>query len=652
MNTPQRQAQAKVDPALSNFVNNEVLPLTGLDKQQFWADFAELIDDFSPVNRALLATRETMQKQIDQWHQQHAFDLDSYKQFLKRIGYLQAVPANFSIETPPIDDEIATIAAPQLVVPLKNARFAINAANARWGSLYDALYGSDVIPKSNGAEQTSHYNPKRGRHVIEYSKNFLDDSFPLQQGSHKQVCAYLIYFNNLLATFADGSTTGLKDNRQFVASNGSKHDPESILLKNNGLHIELQINRKGQIGSDDMAGIDDIHLESALSTIMDCEDAVAAVDTADKVNIYRNWLGLIQGSLVAEFEKNGSVTLRHLNHDRHFTGRDGKPYAVPGRSLMMIRNVGLHMQTAMVKDSQDKHTPEGIIDAVITSLIGGLDLQQNAAIKNSRKACIYIVKPKLHGPHEVSFTCQLLNRVEDMLQLPRNTIKIGIMDEERRTSVNLKACIFAAKQRIAFINTGFLDRTGDEIHTSMHAGAFWPKAKIKEQAWFTAYEDNNVDVGLACGFQGRAQIGKGMWAMPDAMAQMLKEKIMHPIAGANTAWVPSPTAATLHALHYHKIDVFSAQNDIKQRQGINIDDMLRIPIMEHFHGLSIEELETELTNNIQSILGYVVHWVEQGIGCSKIPDLNAIPLMEDRATLRISSQHIGNWLLHGICHQQ
>ncbi|MGH1485411.1 MAG: malate synthase G [Cellvibrionaceae bacterium] len=654
MNTPLRRDARQINPDFANFVNNEVLPLTSLNKDTFWDDFAKLIDDFSPVNRDLLNHRDNLQKQIDQWHTDHrgqAFDSDAYRDFLYDIGYIVDEGASFTIETNNVDEEISQIAGPQLVVPLKNARFALNAANARWGSLYDALYGSDVIPQTPGLSIAKKHNIARGKHVIQYTKDFLDDAFPLQQGSHRNASAYLIYFNNLLVTFPDGRSTGLKNNRQFVASNGSKSNPESIVLKNNGLHIEIQIDRNGRIGAQDLAGIDDIQVESALSTIMDCEDSVAAVDAEDKIDIYRNWLGLIEGKLTSCFEKNGKKTTRQLNHDKHFTSKEGLPYNLHGRSLLMIRNVGLHMYTDLMKTSNGDSSPEGIIDAVTTALIASLDLQTQRSMPNSQTGSIYIVKPKLHGPQEVGVTCQLFSRIEEMINLERNTLKIGIMDEERRTSLNLKECIRAAKKRVAFINTGFLDRTGDEIHTSMQAGPFLPKAGVKERPWFTAYENNNVDIGLSCGFQGRAQIGKGMWAMPDEMSRMMQEKINHPLSGATTAWVPSPTAATLHALHYHQTNVFSEQNNIRERKATDKEEMLKIPLIDNNVVISLEDVEIELENNIQSILGYMVHWIDQGTGCSKIPDINNIALMEDRATLRISSQHIANWLHHGLCNK-
>jgi malate synthase len=655
MNSPQRRTTGlQIHPDFANFVNNEVLPLTSLDKDKFWDDFAKLIDDFSPVNKELLEARNRLQEKIDQWHITHrgqSFDKGNYKQFLQDIGYLLPEGEDFSIETENVDEEITSIAGPQLVVPLKNARFALNAANARWGSLYDAAYGTDVITESPGLTITPKYNTERGKKVIEYTKEFLDETFPLQEGSHKHVSAYMIYFNNLLATFPDGNTTGLQDNSQFVASNGSKSNPESIVLKNNGLHIELQFDRNGVIGSQDLAGIEDIQVESAMTTVMDCEDLVAAVDAEDKITVYRNWLGLMEGNLKTSFEKRGKTIERRLRYDRRFTSRDGEPYILHGRSLLMIRNVGLHMDTELVRDHEGKELPEGIIDAVITALVGSLDLNSDRSIKNSREGSIYIVKPKLHGPEEVEFTCDLFGRIEEILNLDHNTIKMGIMDEERRTSLNLKESIRAGKQRIVFINTGVLDRVGDEIHTSMQAGAVLPKASIYDQDCITAYEQNNVAVGLACGFQGRAQIGKGMWAMPDEMNRMMEENISHPQDGADASWVPSPTAATLHALHYHKIDVTAVQEDLKKQASNNIDGMLNIPLINDNLNLTVEDVESELENNIQAILSYMAPWIEQGNGCSKVYDLNNIGLMEDRATLRISSQHIANWLLHRVCQQ-
>lgn len=648
--------QYRINPSFDKFVNREVLPLTRLNQETFWDRFTTLINDFMPINTSLCETRERLQAQIDQWHEAHQgkrFQPQAYRNFLKEIGYIVEEDKDFTIETSKVDAEIAAIAGPQLVVPLKNARFALNAANARWGSLYDALYGTDAIPQHAGLGQAEQYNIARGNRVIQYAKEFLDDVFPLQQGSHRDASAYLIYYENLLVTFADGSASGLRDPQQFVASNGSKHDPTSIVLKNNGLHIEIAINRNGLIGSRDLAGIEDIHIESALTTIMDCEDSVAAVDSADKIEIYRNWLGLMRGDLHCSFIKNGKNLTRCLHHDKQFTTKDGNSYRLSGRSLLLIRNVGLHMQSHMIEDQHGGPIPEGIIDAVITSLIASIDLNTKRRERNSQSGSIYIVKPKLHGPEEVAFTNSLFKRVEEMLELEPNTIKLGIMDEERRTTINLKECIRAAKNRVAFINTGFLDRTGDEIHTSMQAGAFLPKSEIKTEPWLAAYEKHNVAIGLACGFRGKAQIGKGMWAMPDEMQRMLIEKIQHPLAGANTAWVPSPTAATLHALHYHKVDV----NGVQQRLIENLDadseelrrDILTIPLLKNDENLSTKVIENELENNIQGILGYVVHWIQSGIGCSKIPDINNVGLMEDRATLRISSQHIANWLEHGIC---
>jgi malate synthase len=655
MNSPKRRKPGmQIHPDFANFVNTEVLPLTSLDKDKFWDDFAKIIDDFTPVNKGLLETRNQLQQQIDQWHKTNRgqeFNRTAYKKFLQDIGYLLPQGQDFTIETDKVDEEITSIAGPQLVVPLKNARFALNAANARWGSLYDAVYGTDVIPESPGLSITPKYNTERGKKVIEYTKDFLDEIFPLQEGSHRHVSAYMIYFNNLLATFPDGSTTGLENNSQFVASNGSKSNPESIVLKNNGLHIEIQFDRNGQIGSQDLAGIEDIQIESAMTTVMDCEDLVAAVDAEDKITVYRNWLGLMEGNLNTSFEKRGKTVERRLRYDRRFTSRDGEPYILHGRSLLMIRNVGLHMDTELVRDQEGNELPEGIIDAIITALIGSLDLNSERSIKNSREGSIYIVKPKLHGPEEVEFTCDLFSRIEDILGLEHNTIKMGIMDEERRTSLNLKESIRAGKERIVFINTGVLDRVGDEIHTSMQAGPFLPKASIYNQACITAYEQNNVEVGLACGFQGRAQIGKGMWAMPDEMYRMMEENISHPQDGADASWVPSPTAATLHALHYHKIDVAAVQENLKGQTANHHDDMLTIPLIDDNLDLTIEDVETELENNIQAILSYVAPWIEQGNGCSKVLDLNNIGLMEDRATLRISSQHIANWLLHRVCQQ-
>lgn len=641
-----------INEGFYKFINEEVLPLCSLNKTKFWDDFNTLIKDLAPINRELLATREALQAKLDAWHLEHKgqhFDQRSYQSFLRDIGYLVDEGEDFQVSTENVDEEISSIAGPQLVVPVKNARFALNAANARWGSLYDALYGTDIIPQTNGLKAGKKFNEARGKHVIEYARDFLDEVFPLETGSHHDVVSYVVFYQHLLAFFPDGTECGLKTPCQFVALTGHKSEPESILLKNNGLHVEIQFDKTGSNGAKDLAHIQDIVIEAATSTIMDCEDSVAAVDADDKVEVYRNWLGLMQGDLVSTFEKNGAVHTRHLNHDRLFTCKDGDEYRLHGRALLLVRNVGHLMESDLIQDHLGQFAPEGIIDAVVTSLIGAIDLQGDKKMHNSRTGSIYIVKPKMHGPKEVAFTCQLFSRVEDMLSLPRNTLKLGIMDEERRTTVNLKECIRAAKERVVFINTGFLDRTGDEIHTSMQAGPFLPKEKIKSQPWIKAYENWNVDIGLQCGLQGRAQIGKGMWPMPDEMARMMEAKIGHPQAGANTAWVPSPTAAVLHALHYHKVDVQRVQQELKARARASLKDILTIPLMESQSNISYEEIERELENNIQGILGYVVRWVEMGVGCSKVPDINNIGLMEDRATLRISSQHIANWLCHRVC---
>ncbi|MEP2651361.1 MAG: malate synthase G, partial [Paraglaciecola sp.] len=529
--------------------------------------------------------------------------------------------------------------------------FALNAANARWGSLYDALYGTDVISKSNGLKPGKNHNGARGRRAISMARDFLDNTFPLANGSHHDVVSYVVYYQHLLAFFPDGSESGLTQTCQFVALTGHKSDPESILLKNHGLHVEIQFNRNGKNGAHDLANVDDILIESALSTIIDCEDSVAAVDAEDKVEVYRNWLGLMQGTLQAAFNKNGETVTRCMNKDHIYTSLEGEEYRVHGRSLLMVRNVGHLMESDLLEDHLGNFVPEGIMDAVVTSLIGAIDLTRDKGIRNSRTGSIYIVKPKMHGPEEVAFSCELFRRVEQMLGLNEHTIKIGIMDEERRTTLNLKECIRAAKDRVVFINTGFLDRTGDEIHTSMQAGAFLPKEQIKTQAWIQAYESRNVQIGLQCGLSGKAQIGKGMWAMPDEMQKMMETKIAHPKSGANTAWVPSPTAATLHALHYHQVNVFAEQQKIQQQKVEGLEDLLSIPLMDKDASLSEEQILAEIKNNVQGILGYVVRWIDAGVGCSKVPDINNIGLMEDRATLRISSQHIANWLAHDICTQ-
>ncbi|MFT4924674.1 MAG: malate synthase [Phenylobacterium sp.] len=665
MNMPMAKT-ALINKGFHDFINESVLPMTGVDEAAFWQSFHTLLNDFAPLNKKLLNTRDKMQAQIDQWHlnqlaqrshdHQDKSDLGKtlgqqvYQSFLQDIGYLVEEGDDFTITTDHVDQEIATMAGPQLVVPINNARFALNAANARWGSLYDALYGTDVISQNNGLQAGAHHNQARANHVINYAKDFLDQTFPLTSGSHRDVTSYLVYYQHLLAMFPDGSTVGLSNPAQFVALGGHKEQPDALVLKNNGLHVIIDINRDGANGATDLAGIDDIHIEAALSTIMDFEDSVAAVDAADKIQVYRHWLGLMLGDLETSFEKGGETIIRSMNKDKCFTTTDGNDYPLHGRALLMARNVGHLMSSELMQDSDGDNAPEGIIDTVVTALIGSIDLRQSH--KNSRTGSIYIVKPKMHGPEEVAFTCQLFSAVEDMLQLKRNTLKLGIMDEERRTTVNLKECIRMAQERIVFINTGFLDRTGDEIHTSMQAGAFLPKAEIKQQPWIAAYEDWNVDIGLACGLSGKAQIGKGMWAMPDEMAKMMAQKIDHPRSGASTAWVPSPSAAVLHALHYHQVDVFAVQKTLQQREPAQLNDILTLPLMLDSNSLTAKQIERELQNNIQGILGYVVRWIDAGVGCSKVADINNIGLMEDRATLRISSQHIGNWLHHGVCTAQ
>ncbi|MEH6473213.1 MAG: malate synthase G [Halopseudomonas sp.] len=651
----------QIATTLYDLIADKVTPGTGIEPAAFWAAFEQILNDLAPKNRALLAKRDQLQAQIDQWHRDHrdqndgASDFAAYKAFLQQIGYLVPEGPDFQISTSCVEPEIANQAGPQLVVPIMNARFALNAANARWGSLYDALYGTDILPETGGAEKGTRFNPVRGAKVVAYARSVLNQAAPLVQGDHSQANGYAIVDSVLRVSLADGSQTSLADPTQLAGYQGEASTPSSVLLVHNRLHLDIQFDADSPIGQTDPANINDVVVEAALTTIMDCEDSVAAVDAEDKALAYSNWLGLMRGDLQETMQKGGKTITRRLNVDRQYSTTDGGSLTLKGRSMLFIRNVGHLMTNPAILDNKGNEVPEGIMDGMVSALCAMHDLNGSGNIngqpvRNSTSGSINIVKPKMHGPEEVAFTNELFGRIEDALGLPRFTMKVGIMDEERRTSVNLKECIRAAKDRVVFINTGFLDRTGDEIHTSMEAGAFLPKGDLKTRPWILAYEDQNVDVGLECGLPGKAQIGKGMWPIPDNMADMMEAKIGHPMAGANTAWVPSPTAATLHALHYHKVSVPSRQAELQSRTRANVDDILTIPLLGD-RQLSAEEVQHDLDNNAQGILGYVVRWVDQGVGCSKVPDINNVGLMEDRATLRISSQHIANWLRHDICNE-